>query len=162
MMHETFGWNFARESFLGPLWVHLYLWFLKFNMTLKTRGQLDTSEILQNASNFWVCQSPGALWWLSSSGHCSQWRNIVLCLVVLVFVFFRGSDQNCFGIICCSGCQAHAQKHCWHKPGKQSDFSEPGRNFLPIGEKQRSIYCLGIQNTPGLTGQGRRSKYLWA
>lgn len=145
---------------IGPLRVHLYLWFLKFNMTLKARGQLDTSEILQNASNFCVCQSPGALWVMAVK-LWSLFSVEKYCPLILLS-FFRCSDQNCFGITCCSGCQAHAEKHCWHKPGKLWFFSEPGRNLLPTGEKERNFYCLGIQNTPGLTGQGRRNKHLWA
>lgn len=110
-----------------PLWVHLHLWFLKFTITLKTGGQLDASALLQNANKIWANQSPGAF----VSNGC-QALAIVLSGEELSFGVFECSGQNWFGIICCSGCQAQAQKHCWHKPGKQCDRMQPGRNPLPI------------------------------
>lgn len=72
---------------LGPLWVHLHLWFLTFTMTLKTGGQLDAFAVLQMPTSsgytraqelFWVMAVK--LWPLFSvKKHCPS---VVLSVVV--------------------------------------------------------------------------------
>lgn len=126
-MHESHWLLCCWRILVGPLWVHLHLWFLKFAMTLKARGQFDTLALVQNANEICVHQSPGSF----VSNGC-QALAIVFSADILSFGVFKCSGQSCFGITCCWGCQTQAQRYCWHKPGKQCDRIQPGRNRVPV------------------------------